>query len=142
MRGELFPEREDELQDLIENTCIDTDHINENISDDIKILQVHYTLLLEYLDDLEIRLRKERYQKQKLKNEIQFLKTHNRNSSDEDEITIKQLKCSNASLKSVIVRKDKEIEQIRLLLSESLKEIGELRKFKNEVIKMLNKNGG
>ena len=142
MRGELFPEREDELQDLIENTCIDTDHINENISDDIKILQVHYTILLEYLDDLEIRLRKERYQKQKLKNEIQFLKTHNRNSSSEDEITIKQLKCSNASLKSVIVRKDKEIEQIRLLLSESLKEIGELRKFKNEVIKMLNKNGG
>lgn len=142
MRGELFPEREDELQDLIENTCIDTDHINENISDDIKILQVHYTILLEYLDDLEIRLRKERYQKQKLKNEIQFLKTHNRNSSDEDEITIKTLKCSNASLKSVIVRKDKEIEQIRLLLSESLKEIGELRKFKNEVIKMLNKNGG
>ena len=142
MRGELFPEREDELQDLIENTCIDTDHINENISDDIKILQAHYTILLEYVDDLEIRLKKERYQKEKLKNEIQFLKKHNKNSSSEDEITIKTLKCSNASLKSVIVRKDKEIEQIRLLLSESLKEIGELRKFKNEVIKMLNKNGG
>lgn len=141
MRGELFPEREDELQDLIENTCIDTDHINENISDDIKTLQVHYTLLLEYLDDLEIRLKKERYQKQKLKNEIQFLKTHNRNSSSEDEITIKQLKCSNASLKSVIVRKDKEIEQIRLLLSESLKEIDNLKKFKQDVVKMLN-NGG
>lgn len=142
MRGELFPEREDELQDLIENSHIDTTNINKYISADVEMLQAHYTILLDYVETLEKRLKQERYKKQKVMTELQYLKKHGVVASkNENEIIMKQLKCSNASLKSVIVRKDKELEQIKLLLSESLKEIDNLKKFKQDVVKMLN-NGG
>lgn len=59
MRGELFERDEiediEELDEIYDEEEIETQKINPYISDKIRMLQEHYTIILEYVKELESR---------------------------------------------------------------------------------------
>ena len=71
MRGELFNENEiiDEIEEIDEIEDIEDDNVNNLISQDLKTLQKNYTILLEYVMELEKRnsLLKEKLRKMEMR---------------------------------------------------------------------------
>ena len=143
MRGELFPEINVAKQqgDI---------KVNPYISDDLETLQKHYTIIVEYVKELEEKLRKEKELTRKLKAKVLSLENNiyesdytyfiEEKATDSELIKEnKSLKTSNAGLHSTILRKDRRIQDLSLLLLESLDEVIELKRFKHNVIDVLNK---
>ena len=140
MRGELFPEISDELQEYIETHEVEE---NELLAEDYHTLKKNYSIVLEYVKELEEKLRKDKEKIRSLNNKILYMEKQKEeddcfygNSDD-----IKSLKSSIAGLKSASVRQQKKIEKLEEIIVDKEKELIELRGFRDTFMKVLNEKG-
>lgn len=140
MRGELFPEISDELQEYIETHEVEE---NELLAEDYHTLKKNYSIVLEYVKELEEKLRKDKEKIRSLNNKILYMEKQKEedncfygNSDD-----IKSLKYSIAGLKSASVRQQKKIEKLEEIIVDKEKELIELRGFRDTFMKVLNEKG-
>lgn len=140
MRGELFPEISDELQEYIETHEVEE---NELLAEDYHTLKKNYSIVLEYVKELEEKLRKDKENIRILNNKILYMEKQKEeddcfygNSDD-----IKSLKYSIAGLKSASVKQQKKIEKLEEIIVDKEKELIELRGFRDTFMKVLNEKG-
>ena len=140
MRGELFPEISDELQEYIETHEVEE---NELLAEDYHTLKKNYSIVLEYVKELEEKLRKDKEKIRILNNKILYMEKQKEeddcfygNSDD-----IKSLKLSIAGLKSASVRQQKKIEKLEEIIVDKEKELIELRGFRDTFMNVLNEKG-
>lgn len=138
MRGELFPEFSEELTEYIETH----DPIeNPNLTEDNELLRQHYSIVLEYVKELEEKLRNNKRVISKLKTTIE-----DKEKQKEDNVVfdksvdsvIKSLKTSINGLKSASVRQQKKITKLEEIIVDKEKELIELRGFRDKTIRLLN----
>ena len=138
MRGELFPEFSEELTEYIETH----DPIeNPNLTGDNELIRQHYSIVLEYVKELEEKLRNSRRVISKLKIAIE-----DKEKQKEDNVVfdksvdsvIKSLKTSINGLKSASVRQQKKIAKLEEIIVDKEKELIELRGFRDKTIRLLN----
>ena len=125
MRGELFAEFSEELTEYIE-----THEPKENsyLSEDYEQLKQHYSIVLEYVQELENKL-------QHCRNTIRKLKTQDEVKQETDNVVfnddfkqeVKSLKTTIAGLKSTISRQQKKEIKLKEIIVELEKEITELQ---------------
>lgn len=125
MRGELFTEFSEELTGYIE-----THEPKENsyLSEDYEQLKQHYSIVLEYVQELENKL-------QHCRNTIRKLKTQDEVKQETDNVVfnddfkqeVKSLKTTIAGLKSTISRQQKKEIKLKEIIVELEKEITELQ---------------
>ena len=127
MRGEIFPEISDELQEYIENTDVESNNL---LSEDYEVLKKHYSIILEYVKHLE-------RENKKNKNTIRCLKTDNKQLNALCGILNGRI----SMLKYKHVADMKKKEELEKLVEESINEIMELKRFKHMFISLLNKEG-
>ena len=140
MRGELFPEFSEELTEYIETH----DPIeNPNLTEDNELIRQHYSIVLEYVKELEEKLRNNKRVISKLKIAIE-----DKEKQKEDNVVfdksvdsvIKSLKTSINGLKSASVRQQKKIAKLEEIIVDKEKELIELRGFRDKTIRLLNEN--
>lgn len=138
MRGELFPEFSEELTEYIETH----DPIeNPNLTADDELIRQHYSIVLEYVKELEEKLRNSKRVISKLKKAIE-----DKEKQKEDNVVfdksvdsvIKSLKTSINGFKSASVRQQKKITKLEEIIVEKEKELIELRGFRDKTIRLLN----
>lgn len=138
MRGELFPEFSEELTEYIETH----DPIeNPNLTEDNELIRQHYSIVLEYVKELEEKLRNNKRVISKLKTTIE-----DKEKQKEDNVVfdksvdsvIKSLKTSINGLKSASVRQQKKIAKLEEIIVDKEKELIELRGFRDKMIRLLN----
>lgn len=138
MRGELFPEFSEELTEYIETH----DPIeNPNLTEDNELIRQHYSIVLEYVKELEEKLRNNKRVISKLKTAIE-----DKEKQKEDNVVfdksvdsvIKSLKTSINGLKSASVRQQKKIAKLEEIIVDKEKELIELRGFRDKTIRLLN----
>lgn len=138
MRGELFPEFSEELTEYIETH----DPIeNPNLTEDNELIRQHYSIVLEYVKELEEKLRNNKRVISKLKTAIE-----DKEKQKEDNVVfdksvdsvIKSLKTSINGFKSASVRQQKKITKLEEIIVEKEKELIELRGFRDKTIRLLN----
>ena len=139
MRGELFPEISDELQEYIETHEFEE---NELLAEDYHTLKQHYSIVLEYVKELEEKLRKDKEKIRSLNNKILYMEKQ----KEEDDCfygnsDVKSLKYSISGLKSASVRQQKKIEKLEEIIVDKEKELIELRGFRDTFMKVLNEKG-
>lgn len=142
MRGELFPEISDELQEYIETHEVEE---NELLAGDYHTLKQHYSIVLTYVKELEEKLRKDKEKIRILNNKILYMEKQ----KEEDNVVfdksvdsvIKSLKSTIASYKSISSRHTKKIEKLEQIIVDKEKELIELRGFRDIFIKVLNEKG-
>lgn len=125
MRGELFAEFSEELTEYIE-----THEPKENsyLSEDYEQLKQHYSIVLEYVQELENKL-------QHCRNTIRKLKTQDEVKQETDNVVfnddfkqeVKSLKTTIAGLKSTISRQQKKEIKLKEIIVELEKEITKLQ---------------
>lgn len=125
MRGELFTEFSEELTEYIE-----THEPKENsyLSEDYEQLKQHYSIVLEYVQELENKL-------QHCRNTIRKLKTQDEVKQETDNVVfddglkqeVKSLKTTIAGLKSTISRQQKKEIKLKEIIVELEKEITKLQ---------------
>lgn len=140
MRGELFPEISDELQEYIETHEVEE---NELLAGDYHTLKKNYSIVLEYVKELEEKLRKDKENIRILNNKILYMEKQEEeddcfygNSKD-----VKSLIYSIHGLKSASVRQQKKIAKLEEIIVEKEKELIELRGFRDTFMKVLNEKG-
>jgi chromosome segregation ATPase len=138
LRGELFPEFSEELTEYIETH----DPIeNPNLTEDNELIRQHYSIVLEYVKELEEKLRNNKRVISKLKTAIE-----DKEKQKEDNVVfdksvdsvIKSLKTSINGLKSASVRQQKKITKLEEIIVDKEKELIELRGFRDKTIRLLN----
>lgn len=138
MRGELFPEFSEELTEYIETH----DPIeNPNLTEDNELIRQHYSIVLEYVKELEEKLRNNKRVISKLKTAIE-----DKEKQKEDNVVfdksvdsvIKSLKTSINGFKSASVRQQKKIAKLEEIIVDKEKELIELRGFRDKTIRLLN----
>lgn len=138
MRGELFPEFSEELTEYIETH----DPIeNPNLTEDYEQLRQHYSIVLEYVKELEEKLRNYKNLVRKLQNKVKDKEKQEQDNVVLDknvDSVIKSLKTSIAGYKSNSVRQQKKISKLEEIIVEKEKELIELRGFRDKTIKLLN----
>lgn len=139
MRGELFPEISDELQEYIETHEVEE---NELLAGDYHTLKKNYSIVLEYVKELEEKLRKDKEKIKSLNDKI----LHMEKQKEEDncfygDSDVKSLKYSISGLKSASVRQQKKIEKLEEIIVDKEKELIELRGFRDTFMKVLNEKG-
>lgn len=125
MRGELFTEFSEELTEYIE-----THEYKENsyLSEDYEQLKQHYSIVLEYVQELENKLQHCRKTIRKLKNQDKVKQeTDNVVFNDDFKQEVKSLKTTIAGLKSTISRQQKKEIKLKEIIVELEKEITELQ---------------
>lgn len=125
MRGELFTEFSEELTEYIE-----THEPKENsyLSEDYEQLKQHYSIVLEYVQELENKL-------QHCRNTIRKLKAQDKVKQETDNVVfddglkqeVKSLKTTIAGLKSTISRQQKKEIKLKEIIVELETEITELQ---------------
>lgn len=125
MRGELFAEFSEELTEYIE-----THEPKENsyLSEDYEQLKQHYSIVLEYVQELENKL-------QHCRNTIRKLKAQDEVKQETDNVVfndglkqeVKSLKTTIAGLKSTISRQQKKEIKLKEIIVELETEITELQ---------------
>lgn len=125
MRGELFTEFSEELTEYIE-----THEPKENsyLSEDYEQLKQHYSIVLEYVQELENKL-------QHCRNTIRKLKVQDKVKQETDNVVfddglkqeVKSLKTTIAGLKSTISRQQKKEIKLKEIIVELKTEITELQ---------------
>lgn len=125
MRGELFTEFSEELTEYLE-----THEPKENsyLSEDYEQLKQHYSIILEYVQELENKL-------QHCRNTIRKLKTQDKVKQETDNVVfddglkqeVKSLKTTIAGLKSTISRQQKKEIKLKEIIVELETEITELQ---------------
>lgn len=125
MRGELFAEFSEELTEYIE-----THEPKENsyLSEDYEQLKQHYSIVLEYVQELENKL-------QHCRNTIRKLKTQDEVKQETDNVVfnddfkqeVKSLKTTIAGLKSTISRQQKKEIKLKEIIVELKTEITKLQ---------------
>lgn len=125
MRGELFAEFSEELTEYFE-----THEPKENsyLSEDYEQLKQHYSIVLEYVQELENKL-------QHCRNTIRKLKTQDEVKQETDNVVfnddfkqeVKSLKTTIAGLKSTISRQQKKEIKLKEIIVELEKEITKLQ---------------
>lgn len=125
MRGELFTEFSEELTEYIE-----THEPKENsyLSEDYEQLKQHYSIILEYVQELENKL-------QHCRNTIRKLKAQDEVKQETDNVVfddglkqeVKSLKTTIAGLKSTISRQQKKEIKLKEIIVELETEITELQ---------------
>ena len=125
MRGELFTEFSEELTEYLE-----THEPKENsyLSEDYEQLKQHYSIILEYVQELENKL-------QHCRNTIRKLKTQDKVKQETDNVVfddglkqeVKSLKTTIADLKSTISRQQKKEIKLKEIIVELETEITELQ---------------
>ena len=140
MRGELFPEISDELQEYIETHEVEE---NELLAGDYHTLKQHYSIVLTYVKELEEKLRKDKEKIRSLNNKILYMEKQkdDNNVSCETGKNIKSLISSIKGLKSASVRQQKKIQKLEEIIVEKEKELIDLREFRDTFMKVLNKKG-
>lgn len=140
MRGELFPEISDELQEYIETHEVEE---NELLAGDYHTLKQHYSIVLTYVKELEEKLRKDKEKIRILNNKILYMEKQkdDNNVSCETGKNIKSLISSIKGLKSASVRQQKKIEKLEEIIVDKEKELIELRGFRDTFMKVLNEKG-
>lgn len=140
MRGELFPEISDELQEYIETHEVEE---NELLAGDYHTLKQHYSIVLTYVKELEEKLRKDKEKIRILNNKILYMEKQkdDNNVSCETGKNIKSLISSIKGLKSASVRQQKKIQKLEEIIVDKEKELIELRGFRDTFMKVLNKKG-
>ena len=138
MRGELFPEFSEELTEYIETH----DPIeNPNLTEDYEQLRQHYSIVLEYVKELEEKLRNYKHLVHKHQNKVKDKEKQEQDNVVLDknvDSVIKSLKTSIAGYKSNSVRQQKKISKLEEIIVEKEKELIELRGFRDKTIKLLN----
>lgn len=125
MRGELFAEFSEELTEYIE-----THEPKENsyLSEDYEQLKQHYSIVLEYVQELENKLQHCRKTIRKLKAQDEVRQeTDNVVFDDGLKQEVKSLKTTIAGLKSTISRQQKKEIKLKEIIVELEKEITELQ---------------
>ena len=138
MRGELFPEISEELNEYIDNH---DPKENSYLSEDYIILRQHYSIVLDYVKDLEKKLRNSRCIIAQLQTQVR-----DKGEQKEDNVVfekstdtiIKSLNATIAGLKSSNSRQQKKITKLEEIIVEKEKELIELRGFRDKMIKLLN----
>lgn len=138
MRGELFPEFSEELTEYIETH---DSKENPNLTADDELIRQHYSIVLEYVKELEEKLRNSRRVISKLKTAIE-----DKEKQKEDNVVfdksvdsvIKSLKTSINGFKSASVRQQNKIAKLEEIIVEKEKELIELRGFRDKTIRLLN----
>lgn len=125
MRGELFAEFSEELTEYIE-----THEPKENsyLSEDYGQLKQHYSIVLEYVQELENKLQhcRKTIRKLKVQDEVKQ-ETDNVVFNDDFKQEVKSLKTTIAGLKSTISRQQKKEIKLKEIIVELEKEITELQ---------------
>lgn len=125
MRGELFAEFSEELTEYIE-----THEPKENsyLSEDYEQLKQHYSIVLEYVQELENKLQhcRKTIRKLKVQDEVKQ-ETDNVVFNDDFKQEVKSLKTTIAGLKSTISRQQKKEIKLKEIIVELEKEITELQ---------------
>lgn len=125
MRGELFTEFSEELTEYIE-----THEPKENsyLSEDYEQLKQHYSIVLEYVQELENKLQHCRNTIRKLKNQDEVKQeTDNVVFDDGLKQEVKSLKMTIAGLKSTISRQQKKEIKLKEIIVELETEITKLQ---------------
>jgi phage shock protein A len=125
LRGELFAEFSEELTEYIE-----THEPKENsyLSEDYEQLKQHYSIVLEYVQELENKLQRCRNTIRKLKVQDEVKQeTDNVVFNDDFKQEVKSLKTTIAGLKSTISRQQKKEIKLKEIIVELEKEITELQ---------------
>lgn len=125
MRGELFAEFSEELTEYLE-----THEPKENpyLSEDYEQLKQHYSIVLEYVQELENKLQHCRNTIRKLKAQDEVKqKTDNVVFDDGLKQEVKSLKTTIAGLKSTISRQQKKEIKLKEIIVELETEITELQ---------------
>lgn len=125
MRGELFAEFSEELIEYIE-----THESKENsyLSEDYEQLKQHYSIVLEYVQELENKLQHCRKTIGKLKAQDEVKQeTDNVVFNDDFKQEVKSLKTTIAGLKSTISRQQKKEIKLKEIIVELEKEITKLQ---------------
>lgn len=114
MRGELFPEFSEELTEYIETHVVTE---NPHLSQDYEQIKQHYSIVLEYVQELENKITH-------YKNTIRKLKIADKDEHQDNVVLdethnadIKSLKATIAGLKSTIKRKDNKIMKLEELIA-------------------------
>ena len=138
MRGELFPEFSEELVEYIETH---DSKENPNLTEDYEQLRQHYSIVLEYVKELEEKLRNYKYLIHKLQNKVKDKEKQEQDNVVLDksvDSVIKSLTASVAGYKSIVSRHSKKISKLEEIIVEKEKELIELRGFRDKTIKLLN----
>jgi phage shock protein A len=125
LRGELFAEFSEELTEYIE-----THEPKENsyLSEDYEQLKQHYSIVLEYVQELENKLQRCRNTIRKLKVQDEVKQeTDNVVFNDDFKQEVKSLKTTIAGLKSTISRQQKKEIKLKEIIVELEKEITKLQ---------------
>lgn len=125
MRGELFAEFSEELTEYLE-----THEPKENsyLSEDYEQLKQHYSIVLEYVQELENKLQRCRNTIRKLKVQDEVKQeTDNVVFNDDFKQEVKSLKTTIAGLKSTISRQQKKEIKLKEIIVELEKEITKLQ---------------
>ena len=125
MRGELFAEFSEELTEYFE-----THEPKENsyLSEDYEQLKQHYSIVLEYVQELENKLQRCRNTIRKLKVQDEVKQeTDNVVFNDDFKQEVKSLKTTIAGLKSTISRQQKKEIKLKEIIVELEKEITKLQ---------------
>lgn len=138
MRGELFPEFSEELTEYIETH---DSKENPNLTEDYEQLRQHYSIVLEYVKELEEKLRNYKHLIHKLQNKVKDKEKQERDNVVLDksvDSVIKSLRASVAGYKSIVSRHSKKISKLEEIIVEKEKELIELRGFRDKTIRLLN----
>ena len=138
MRGELFPEISEELTEYIETHEVKE---NPNLTQDYEQLKQHYSIVLEYVKELEEKLTNNKDTIRKLKTKLK-----DKEKQKEDNVvfdksvdsTIKSLNSAIAGLKSANAKQQKKVTKLEEIIVEKEKELIELRGFRDTFVKVLN----
>lgn len=125
MRGELFAEFSEELTEYLE-----THEPKENsyLSEDYEQLKQHYSIVLEYVQELENKLQRCRNTIRKLKVQDEVKQeTDNVVFNDDFKQEVKSLKMTIAGLKSTISRQQKKEIKLKEIIVELETEITKLQ---------------
>lgn len=134
MRGELFLGVSDELNEYINNHDIEE---NKLLAEDPRVLRKNYSIVLEYVRELENKLRKDKKIIKDLNDKIVDIETVKDDITQEkqqhvDNYVVKRLQTSIAGLKSVNARQRKKIEILQDKIVKSEEELIKLRKLKKK----------
>lgn len=138
MRGELFPEFSEELTEYM-NTH-DSEE-NPNLTEDYELIRQHYSIVLEYVKELEEKLRNNKHVIYKLQTMVKDKEKQENDNVVLDksyDSVIKSLNTTIAGLKSVNTKHQKKITKLEEIIVEKEKELIELRGFRDTMIKLLN----
>lgn len=139
MRGELFPEFSEELTEYIETHNIDE---NENLTEDYVQLKKHYSIVLEYVKELERKIIRHKETIRTLNSTIRYKEKQEIEGNVVLDKSIaselKSLKTTIGGLKSTNSKYKSKIAKLEEIIVDKEKELIELRGFRDKTIRLLN----